>query len=235
MARLGTVRLMLALATIYGMDLWQQDVVCAFLNAKLGAEDTVYMEVPECYTQQFPGQVLKLNKAIYGLKSSPRLWNKTLDAFFAELDFKPSAVDACLYIHHRLVDGVEQTIMILVYVDDLLLISTSVDLREEVRKKLKQRFQMSQKVDNKPTELLGMRLRIEDERIEIDQSRYALEVYNSYRDQSITVRSATVPMRDGTKLNKLDADPKYMEGRDYRGLVGSLQCSQFRFDTLVTK
>ena len=221
-ARLGTVRLMLALATIYGMDLWQQDVVCAFLNAKLGAEDTVFMEVPECYTGQFEGQVLKLNKAIYGLKSSPRLWNKTLDAFFGEMDFKPSAVDPCLYIHHRMIDGVEHTIMILVYVDDLLLISTSVELREEHRKKLKQRFQMSQKVDNKPTELLGMRLKIEDERIEIDQSRYALEVYNSYRDQSITVRSATVPMRDGTKLNKLDADPKYMEGRDYRGLVGSL-------------
>ena len=69
-ARLGTVRLMLALSTIYGLDLWQQDVVCAFLNAKLGAEDTVYMEVPECYSQQFPGQVLKLNKAIYGLKST---------------------------------------------------------------------------------------------------------------------------------------------------------------------
>ena len=74
-------------------------------------------------------------------------------------------------------------IYILVYVDDLLLISTSVPLREEHRKKLKQRFQMSQKVDNKPNELLGMRLKIEPEMIEIDQSRYALEVYNSYRDQ----------------------------------------------------
>ena len=221
-ARLGTVRLMLALSTIYGLDLWQQDVVCAFLNAKLGAEDTVYMEVPECYSQQFPGQVLKLNKAIYGLKSSPRLWNKTLDAFFGEMDFKPSAVDPCLYIHHRMIDGTEHTIMILVYVDDLLLISTSVPLREEHRKKLKQRFQMSQKVDNKPNELLGMRLKIEPEMIEIDQSRYALEVYNSYRDQSVQVRSAPVPMKDGTRLSKLDADPVYMEGRDYRGLVGSL-------------
>ena len=36
-ARLGTVRLILALAAIYDLDLWQQDVVCAFLNATLGA------------------------------------------------------------------------------------------------------------------------------------------------------------------------------------------------------
>ena len=123
--------------------------------------------------------MLKLNKAIYGLKSSPRLWNKPLDAFFAEMEFKPSAVDACLYIHHRMVDGIEQTILILVYVDDLLLLATSVALREEVRNRLKQQFQMSQRVDNKPNELLGMRLKIEPEMIEIDQSRYALEVYNT--------------------------------------------------------
>ena len=63
------------------------------MNVKLGAEETVYMEVPECYSEQVPDQVLKLKKAIYGLKSSPRLWNKTLDAFFAEMEFKPSAVD----------------------------------------------------------------------------------------------------------------------------------------------
>ena len=67
-----------------------------------------------------------------------------------------------------MVDGIEQTILILVYVDDLLLLSTSVALREEVRNRLKQRFQMSQKVDNKPNELLGMRLKIEPEMIEID-------------------------------------------------------------------
>ena len=84
-----------------------------------------------------------------------------------------------------MIDGTEHTIMILVYVDDLLLISTSVPLREEHRKKLKQRFQMSRKVVNKPNELLGMRLKIELKMIEIDQSMYSLEVYNSYKDQSV--------------------------------------------------
>ena len=29
-------------------------------------------------------------------------------------------------------------------------------------------------------------------------------------------------MKDGIRLSKLDADPVYMEGRDYQGLVGSL-------------
>ena len=67
-----------------------------------------------------------------------------------------------------------------------------------------------------------MRLKIEPEMIEIDQSRYALEVYNIYRDQSVQVRSALVPMKDGTRLSRPDANPEYMQGNDYRGLVGSL-------------
>ena len=113
-------------------------------------------------------------------------------------------------------------IFILVYVDDLLLASNCVELREEIRQKLKKRFQMSQKVDNEPTEILGMRVTVEPGIIEIDQSRYALEVYNSYRDQSVTVKTAPTPMREGVKLTKAGADPAYMAGKDYMGLVGSL-------------
>ena len=112
----------------------------------------MYMEIPECYANQFPGMVLRLNKAIYGLKESPRLWNKTLDEFFQGLELKPSEVDPCLYIMKRLkkvnisngedaVSAEYDYLYVLVYVDDLLLVSTSTELRQEVRQKLKKRFQ----------------------------------------------------------------------------------------------
>ena len=91
---------------------------------------------------------------------------KTLDEFFQGLELKPSEVDPCLYIMKRQkkvnISKVEDAVSaeydylyVLVYVDDLLLVSTSVELRQEVRQKLKKRFQMSQKVDNEPEELLG--------------------------------------------------------------------------------
>ena len=97
-ARLGTVRLLLALSAIFRLDIWQSDVVCAFLNSKLGADESVYMELPECYADKFPGSVARINKAIYGLKNSPRLWNRTLDEALGEIGFKPSEIDPCLYI-----------------------------------------------------------------------------------------------------------------------------------------
>ena len=101
-------------------------------------------------------------------------------------------------------------------------LSTHVSLREEIRQKLKQRFKMSQKVDNIPEELLGMRVTIEPGMVEIDQSRYALEVYNNYRDKEIEIRVATTPMKESTKLNKANHDPEYMVNKDYRGMVGSI-------------
>jgi len=108
------------------------------------------MELPECYQHEYPGMVVRLNKAIYGLKNSPKLWNKTLVEFFASMGFKQTEIDTCLFIKHKRYDDNEHTIYIVVYVDDLILCSTSVELREEVRQKLKERFQMSQKVDNEP-------------------------------------------------------------------------------------
>ena len=112
--------------------------------------------------------------------------------------------------------------MVLVYVDDLMLVSTSEELRQEIRKKLKKRFQMSQKVDNVPEELLGIRISRGDGCIELDQSRYAMEVFNNFRDHTVEVRSARTPMKQNVKLSKNEADPSYMRGKDYRGLVGSV-------------
>ena len=81
---------------------------------------------------------------------------------------------------------------------------------------------MSQKVDNEPEELLGMNIAKADGTIELNQSRYAREIYNTYRDQDVVVKVASTPMKDNVKLSKANADPEYMNGKDLRGLVGSL-------------
>ena len=221
-ARLGTARVLFALAAMFDLDLWQQDVVTAFLNARLGAGQEIYMELPDCYADQFQGKVLKLNKAIYGLKNSPRLWNRTFDEFLGELGFEPTAQDACLYVLREKVDGKLHYVYLLVYVDDILLVSTSKNLRQRIREQLKRRFNMSQKVDNVPAELLGMRVTVGEDTVELDQSSYALEIYKNYRDYSVDVRAANTPMKDKVKFTALDADPEYMKGKDYRGVIGSL-------------
>ena len=49
-----------------------------------------------------------------------------------------------------------------------------------------------------------------DGTIELNQSRYAREIYNTYRDQEVVVKVASTPMKDNVKLSKANADPEYM-------------------------
>ena len=66
-AKIATVRVLLALAASKSWNLWQMDVKNAFLNGELDRE--VYMEQPEGFVNKFnPKYVYKLKKALYGLK-----------------------------------------------------------------------------------------------------------------------------------------------------------------------
>ena len=73
--------------------------------------------------------VCKLNKSIYGLKQSPRQWNKRFDEFMACTKFKRSKFDNCVYFkiasHHNFV-------ILLLYVDDILIASNNKDKTSKV-------------------------------------------------------------------------------------------------------
>lgn len=73
------------------------DVVIAFLNGIL--EETIYLQQPDGYVQQGKEHlVCKLNKSLYGLKQSPRCWNKVLTEFMKSIGFTQSSADPCIYV-----------------------------------------------------------------------------------------------------------------------------------------
>ena len=70
-ARLETVRLILALAAHGKWEVHHMDVKSAFLNEDL--QEEVYVHQPPGFMNpRHPGKVLKLKKALYGLKQAPR-------------------------------------------------------------------------------------------------------------------------------------------------------------------
>ena len=60
--------------------------------------------------------MLRLHKALYGLRQAPRAWNAKLDATLGELGFQRCATEHALYMRRR---GKEELI-VGVYVDDLI-------------------------------------------------------------------------------------------------------------------
>ncbi|GJS65670.1 putative RNA-directed DNA polymerase [Tanacetum coccineum] len=73
-AKIKSIRIMLAIAAFHDYEIWQMDVKTAFLNGKL-TED-VFMAQPEGFKNaKYPKRVCKLQKVIYGLKQASHSWN----------------------------------------------------------------------------------------------------------------------------------------------------------------
>ena len=68
-----------------------------------------------------PHHLCRLVKALYGLKQAPRAWHARLSSVLAALGFTPSTADTSLYILRR----PALTLYLLVYVDDIVVVSSS--------------------------------------------------------------------------------------------------------------
>lgn len=107
--RLDTFRVLVALAAYYHWEIQQLDVVTAFLNGELPAEERIYMEQPDGFTDnqdptevtyskpQNNSRVCRLNRALYGLKQAPRVWHANINSFLLQNYFRHSNQDSNLY------------------------------------------------------------------------------------------------------------------------------------------
>lgn len=136
-AKMTTVRSLLAVAALQGWDIQQMDVKNAFLLGDL--EEDVYIKLPlgysaqgtriqvlsegESYSPAPTIQVCKLHKSLYGLKQAPRQWFSKLSTALQGHQFVQSKNDYSLFIKRQ-----SDTItIILVYVDDLLIAGNNSD------------------------------------------------------------------------------------------------------------
>jgi hypothetical protein len=74
-ARIESIRILLAYATLHSFRLFQMDV-------KRPIKEEVYVEQPPGFEdERYPDHVCKLSKALYGLKQAPRAWYECLRDF----------------------------------------------------------------------------------------------------------------------------------------------------------
>jgi hypothetical protein len=115
--RYETVRLILALSALENWHMSSVDVKTAFLYGELDEE--LYMEQPEGF--KIPGKehlVLRLKRAIYGLRQAALQWWKALDKSMAKLGFKRLLSDSGIFVYKDK-NGAPKVIVI-VYVDDAI-------------------------------------------------------------------------------------------------------------------
>ena len=113
-----SIRALLAIAQIHSLPSRSIDFILAFPQADL--KEDVYMELPvgmTLLTGDKKDKVLKLQKSLYGLKSAGKNWFDHLKGGLIRRGFKPSQIDPCVYM--------SETLVLLVYIDDVLIISRS--------------------------------------------------------------------------------------------------------------
>ena len=108
----SSVRLMLILSIVHGLETRQVDYVNAFAQADLDKE--VYLEIPQGFQHQnVMPCVLKLHKSLYGMNDAPLMFFELLKKNLLSVGFKQLVdIDPCLFVHKEAI--------CLTYVDDCL-------------------------------------------------------------------------------------------------------------------
>jgi hypothetical protein len=137
-ARLESIRILLAYAAHRSFKLFQMDVKSAFLNGPIKEE--VYVEQPPSFEDdRYPDHVYKLSKALYGLKQAPRAWYECLRDFLISNAFKVGKADPTLFT--KTCNG--DLFVCQIYVDDIIFGSTKQKSCEEFSRVMMQKFEMS--------------------------------------------------------------------------------------------
>ena len=136
-ARLTTIRVLLALAASHGLLVHQMDVKTAFLNGEL--EEEIYMDQPDGFVVEGQeGKVCKLLKSLYGLKQAPKQWHEKFDRTLTSAGFVVNEADRCVYYRY----GGGEGVILCLYVDDILIFGTNLNMIEEVKDFLSKSFEM---------------------------------------------------------------------------------------------
>ena len=92
-------RVLLCLVAQNNWYVKQLDIKTAYLNANV--EKEIYMKQPEGFeVSSKPGDLLvsKLQKSLYGLKQSGRIWHFTLKKYLKSIGFVACVHDCCLFV-----------------------------------------------------------------------------------------------------------------------------------------
>ena len=133
-SKFETICIVLFLATIFNWDLNGLDIENAFIEGILDEE--IDMVLPEELFRNSDGTpvVVRLLKAIYGLKQASHVFYMLMVTALASIDIHPSAHDPCLFIH---IDEHTQFITIVIlWVDDILLTGNNPIMRTLIIKTL---------------------------------------------------------------------------------------------------
>jgi hypothetical protein len=214
----STFRTLMAVVAAQDLELHHLDIKTAFLYEEL--EETVFIEQPLGYEEGGSNMACHLQKAIYGLKQALRVWHEKLHKQLEAYGFKASTADPSLYYFYGDKHGKPYSTHVLVYVDDILIVSKDKAAVEDVKQHLTEPFdardlgEAQQYLGIKITRNRGSRT------LELSQELMTTELISRYGLYECKTRSS--PLTPSVKLCRDDGEHLDKEASPYSQLIGSL-------------
>ncbi|PKU62800.1 Retrovirus-related Pol polyprotein from transposon TNT 1-94 [Dendrobium catenatum] len=212
-AKMPTIRILLALAITRKWPLLQLDVSNAFLHGDL--PDDIYMRQPQGFVDpNNPNAVCKLRKSLYGLKQAPRQWFQKLTDFLREKGFRFSQSDPSLLLFTQ----THIRIYLLIYVDDILITGNDPTAIQDLLRVLQSNFALKQL--GEVSLFLGIKIQKNDNGYLLSQTHYARKILQEAGFAEC--KAAPTPITPNPKQISQNNTP-FSNPSLYRRIAGSLQ------------
>jgi hypothetical protein len=190
------------------------DVKSAFLYGPLAEE--IYMEQPiGFFIKGKEHLVLRLLRAIYGLKQAARVWWIELDRSLKEFGFKRLYADAGIFVAQHS-DGT--LIFLLAYIDDIIMTGPKGTHIHSRKRDFMNKWECR---DLGPCrEFLRMRIQYENGKIKLDQVNYLAKILKRFG--MTDAKLAKTPLPTGYKPEPFQGTSTPQLQSQYQSLIGSL-------------
>jgi hypothetical protein len=207
-----TFRAIIAIVAAFDLETRQYDAINAFANASLKA--LVACQCLEGYEKS--NNALWVQRALYGLKTSPILWYKDFTDTLEDLGLNPVQETNCLFVNDWLI--------LIFYVDDILAVYASKhqDRMDEFESKLMNKYELRKL--GEAEHFLGIRI-VRDrpqQKLWLIQDSYIDKMARKYNTIANRIPKTPLP---STELVPFDGTATAQQIYAYQQRVGSLNFS----------
>jgi len=216
-----SINVLLSLAASESLLLSSVDIKTAFLYSPI--KKTLYLRRPHGLDPTIMPSIVKLNKCIYGLRQAAFEWRLLLDTTLKKIGFIQLQTDKCIYSIHRSHATVSETLILGVYVDDILCLGSTMSITTWFHQQLSNYFTIT--INLKISSFLGMQIDhdVPNKIITISQPGYIKTILQRFNiTKEVSKHALHIPF---SQYDLTDDNPSTLSKQDqslYMQIIGSL-------------
>jgi hypothetical protein len=216
-----SINILLSIAAAENLEMISLDVKTAFLYSPL--KETLYLKRPPGLSPNIMPSIVKLNKCLYGLKQAAHEWRQLLDITLKGFGFTQFQTDACLYKILLPFNNIVHTLILGVFVDDILCLSTHLSIIDWFQTQMSSKFTITIKtvVDS----FLGMQItrNRSNKTISLSQPGYITSLMTRFNiNTDSTIHYPNTPMSSTDLQDALQIPLSVPQQSTFMKIVGSV-------------